>query len=752
MAAPRRNLLIGKGERLFEDGKWPSSRGGKASPYTLEQQRSLFIPTLVDLVNRAAELPAEIAPRGEVAAKITIHPEFLAKSYFPTSLLHQTGMRLIGSRAIDITPRAMVKEDKEPERRPTAVLLVAGTAEIFARTISLLNSKNTPAATKLNFTHIEALEPLLAHDKKKGLDLANLEGWTEVVLHASLADEDIKSAFFDLAEKSGGLLNRDRARTIGGLTFLPLKTPDEEVPEFIRAIEDFTHLRAVRNMPFLAQDPEVYEAATERTQEISPPFPDGPAMASDFRALILDGGFAAGLLPWVNASDAAGVPSKASSLSHGLAVTSAFLFGSIEDGQQQLQAPFCNVEHVRVLPSTATDTKVGDVIDRIIATLQAARDVGQPYSLANLSLGPRLPIVDDDPHEWTVRLDDFLSLGDLFMTVAAGNDGSAGQDLGRVQPPADAVNAFTVGASDDHHAKAKRAPYSCLGPGRSPGLVKPDVVAFGGAQNRPMRLVDPITGMVNKHAGTSYAAPLALRLAAGLMASVSEPVSPSMLHALLVSKAQFNARHGHNQLEIGWGILPATVDDILYSPEDEVVVMYQGVIAKGQPIRARIPLPAGLDVEEKALIGATFVYRAPIDPAHPVSYTRAGLEILFQPDSQTSTPFFSRTEFDTEQTLRDDALKWEACRHRQKKVPIGIMTDPSFVIRYQGRDEGAPDPDPVKGADGTLLPAADQPSALPFALVIRIRVASAPNLSELVLEQFSVLSEVELRAKVDVTT
>ncbi|WP_242890210.1 S8 family peptidase [Stenotrophomonas maltophilia] len=751
MAEQRRNLLIGRGERLFEDGKWPPGRGGKPAPYSLEQQRSLFTPTLNELAARATQTPLTIAPRNEIAAKITIHPEFLAKSYFPSSLLHQSGVRLIGSRAIDITPRAMTR-DKEPVRRPTAVLLIAGTAEAFGRMNSLLNSASSPNATKVDITRVEAIEPFLPIDRKRGLDLANLDSWTEVVLHASLGDEDIRNAFYDLAENAGAFLKRDRARTIGGLTFLPVKAPENGVQDFIRSVEFFTHLRAIRNMPVLAEDPNLYENDVERTQEIAPDIPPGPAVAGDFRALILDGGFSSGLLPWVKAMDAAGVPPKATNLSHGHAVTSAFLFGSIEDGQDSIAAPYCEVDHVRVLPSTATDTKVGDVIDRIISTLQAARDEGKPYTLANLSLGPRLPIVDDDPHEWTVRLDDFLSLGDLFMTVAAGNDGSAGQDLGRVQPPADAVNAFSVGASDNHHAKSKRAPYSCLGPGRSPGLVKPDVVAFGGASNKPMRLVDPLTGMLSKHAGTSYSAPLALRLAAGLMASVDEYVSPSMLHALLVSKAQFNSRNGHNQLEVGWGVLPAAVDDILYSAEDEVVVMYQGVIAKGQPIRARVPLPAGLDIEEKAVIGATFVYRAPIDPAHPVSYTRAGLEILFQPDSQVSHSFFSRTEFDTEQTLRDDALKWEACRHRQKRVPIEIMTDPSFVIRYQGRDEGASDADPVKGQDGTPLPAAEQPSALPFALVIRIRVPSEPNLAKLVLEQYSVLSEVALRVQVQNVT
>lgn len=74
------------------------------------------------------------------------------------------------------------------------------------------------------------------------------------------------------------------------------------------------------------------------------------------------------------------------------------------------------------------------------------------------------------------------------MTVAVGNDGAHGQNRGRIQPPADAVNAFAVGASGGSHEKAGRASYSCLGPGRSPGVVKPDAIAFGEAKGSPLRL------------------------------------------------------------------------------------------------------------------------------------------------------------------------------------------------------------------------------------------------------------------------
>jgi len=746
---PRRNLLIGRGERLLQDGIWPTSGRTKPEPYSLEQQRSLFVPVLDRLARLARETQSSLMPRGEVAAKLTIHPQFLAKSYFPESLLRASGLRLIGSRATDVTPRRMVR-NTEPREMPTATLIVAGTERDFTQASRLLQAGDLSAAMIGQINRLERVEPFAPSDRKRGLDLAHFDGWAETVLHASFEDRDVINAFIDRLRELGGNVDRDRARTVGGLTFLPLHVEESGAPELIRGIEDFTHLRAIRNMPLLGQDPVELESRMTRSAEPAPPLPTESAIDESLRAVIFDGGCTPGLLPWVNASDAPGVPAVATDLLHGESVSSAFLFGSIKMAQTTLPRPYCNVDHVRVLPSTATDLRVGDVIDRIISTLEGARDAGEPYTLANLSLGPRMPIVDDDPHEWTVRLDDFLSLGDLFMTVAVGNDGIQGPDLGRIQPPADAVNAFSVAASDGHHGRALRAPYSCLGPGRSPGLVKPDAAAFGGAAGSPVRLVDAGTGMIKPCFGTSYAAPLALRLAAGIRANVAQDNQPIMLHALMVSRAQWNSRL-HDQTEVGWGILPESVEDILFSAPDEVVVMYQGMIAKGYPIRAAVPLPSGLVASGRIRIGATFAYRAPIDPAHPVNYTRSGLEVRFQPDGITSAPFFSGTDFDAEQTLRRDALKWETCRHKEKTFDPDRLTNPSFLIRYQGREEGGDDGATVRDpVTGLPLPPAEQPSALPFALVVRIRVPDVTDLADHVLQQFNVLTEVPLRTEIQV--
>lgn len=312
MNTPRRNLLIGQGERLIHDGTWATGKSNKPDPYTIEQQRSIFSPVLEGLAEYARAQPPHLAPRQEVAAKLTIHPQFLAKSYFPSSLLQNTGLRLIGSRSAEVTPRRMVRE-KPPIEMPTATLIVAGTSDNFLKANRLLQSPTLSKVMQGDFSRLERIEPFLAGDRKRGLDLAHFDGWAETVLHASFEDKDVLRAFHKVVTESGADTDLDRARTIGGLTFLPLHVPVDIALEFVRAVEEFTHLRAIRNMPFLSQDPVDIDESVSRSLAFAPPLPDGPADDEATRAVIFDGGFTPGLLPWVSASDAPGVPSPASS-------------------------------------------------------------------------------------------------------------------------------------------------------------------------------------------------------------------------------------------------------------------------------------------------------------------------------------------------------------------------------------------------------------------------------------------------------
>ncbi|MDR1423865.1 MAG: S8 family serine peptidase [Azoarcus sp.] len=104
----------------------------------------------------------------------------------------------------------------------------------------------------------------------------------------------------------------------------------------------------------------------------------------------------------------------------------------------------------------------------------------------------------------------------------------------RVQVPSDCVNALAVGATNDIGEGWARASYSAIGPGRSPGVVKPDLMAFGGDGDKYFHVLSPgKTPSLAPQRGTSFASPYLLRNAVGIRAILGAALSPLAIKALL---------------------------------------------------------------------------------------------------------------------------------------------------------------------------------------------------------------------------
>ena len=226
--------------------------------------------------------------------------------------------------------------------------------------------------------------------------------------------------------------------------------------------------------------------------------------------------------------------------------------------------------------------------------------LSRQYQFINLSLGPDLPIEDTDVHAWTSVIDDLLSDGDTLMTVAIGNNGQMDRASGnaRVQVPSDCVNALAVGAANDTEATWARAPYSAVGPGRSPGVIKPDLMAFGGNAGNYFHVLSPgKKAALSPQLGTSFASPYLLRSAVGIRAILGAELSPLAIKALLVHAADAAT---HDKLEVGWGKVPEDLMSIITCPEGVARVVYQGELKPGKYLRASLPLPIG-GLKEKSM-------------------------------------------------------------------------------------------------------------------------------------------------------
>ncbi|MEQ8837225.1 MAG: S8 family serine peptidase, partial [Lacipirellulaceae bacterium] len=295
-------------------------------------------------------------------------------------------------------------------------------------------------------------------------------------------------------------------------------------------------------------------------------------------------------------------------------------------------APPVSVISFRVLPTS--DPLDVDLFEAIVVIEQAV-PARNDIMVFNLSFGPRGPIEDDTLSRFTYVLDTLATTHKVAFCVAVGNDGDVvGEE--RIQSPADLVHGLGVGAFTLDSAKPVHAPYSCQGPGRECGKVKPDLSAFGGCDNTPIHLVSTSDSEKVLWWGTSFASPLASRLNAQAIALFDR--STALLgRALLVHAANFPGKAKQAKKSdslLGHGCLPESIDDVLLCEDDSVTVVFQGDILPGRMAKLPIPWPSNVTIPGMIDVHWTVAALAPVDPMHPGDYTSCCLEETFYPNAQ----------------------------------------------------------------------------------------------------------------------
>jgi hypothetical protein len=685
------NFLIGRGELLTHDIKGPKRAMGKAEVYTLAQARQRLAPQFATAAEVLDALPAAACPGDFGVARLMMNPSFIARSFFPTGMLRAIGLESIGSRTVKVTPEAWTRKGS-PKECTTTELFVAGKRRAFRNIIERTQEFEAQADEAADLTHIERFTAFAPTER-----IASFGGpkdrFFEVGIHL-IPDEDatvVQRPFIVFAESAGLKVHAELEFTTGNLWFVPV----EGARDAIEKLAQFVFVRVIRPVPkFRGFRPILRTTGIALHCNL----PVEQALSSEPRVAILDGGLPEHhpIAPWLRTyrrlDDSAADDSEG--LDHGLGVTSAFLFGPIKPGGTA-QRPFAPVDHLRVLDD---DAKTEDPLE-LYRTLGFVEQVllSRSYEFINLSLGPDLPVEDREVHAWTSVIDDLLSDGDTLMTVSVGNNGERDRESGnaRVQVPSDCVNALAIGAADSNEdGKWSRATYSAIGPGRSPGVVKPDLIAFGGDPEKYFHVLT--TGAkptLGPQLGTSFAAPYLLRSAVGIRAILGAELTPLAIRALLVHAADTNS---HDKTEVGWGKVPEDIMSVIACPDGVARVVYQGELKPGKYLRATLPLPAG-GLTGNVRLKATFCYASPTDPQDAAAYTRAGLEVVFRPHDEkvkdgkanaATKGFFDLKKYATEQERRSDLGKWETVLHGDKTMRGSSLKSPVFDIHYNAREAG----------------------------------------------------------------
>ncbi|TSD48600.1 S8 family peptidase [Rhodococcus sp. KBS0724] len=730
MASSNRNFILGYGERLVKPINAPPSQLIKADAYTIEEAFVRLAPMASAAVAAFDSLPDLARPRDEVVGVITLHPEWIAKSYYPQQLLNSTGLRAVGSKPVEITPSKWTRKG-DPEPRPSTDLFVAGERSAFRDWAQILNSGQL-SASSAEITQIETIRAATVSERLKvGIESEEPADFYEIVLHATSSGSSsyILEGFVEYADSIGVTALADRRVFAGGLCFMPVGTDSSGASE----LSKFSFLRTARPLPRLRSLSPI-ERSTPATNVPPSALPDADAVDPNVTIAVFDGGLAPSDLDrWADAHDPIGIGlADDVYLDHGHNVTSALLFGSLTPGRPA-ERPFTRVHHHRVLDdnSHSDPLELFDVLERIVNILEQ-----RPYEFVSMSIGPALPIEDDEVHVWTAKLDEMWSSGAVLAAVAVGNTGEMDRASGnaRVQVPSDCVNSLGIGAADSSTADWRRAAYSSVGPGRSPGLIKPDVLSFGGGEKEPFYVYGTDAPALRHTAGTSFATPATIRLAAGVRAHFGNHLTPVALKALLINASSSRSELARN--EVGWGRIPSTLDELVICPDGTARVVYQGKIRPGGWTRAALPLPEG-DLDGMITVRATFCFFAPVDPQDPGNYTQAGLEVVFRPHLEkfdnpdaanpSTKSFFKRSDYMHEDELRIDAHKWETTLHRSQRFQSKTLHRSVFDIHYNAREGGSQ---------------SRATEELSYALVISLESAKTPDLYDRVVRTYATQLEV----------
>lgn len=721
-------FLIGNGERLTQTEKFISSpKPEKLPAYTLSEAATRLAPRLGQTVRSVSSLPAMARPRGEAIALVTLHPEFLAKTLFPASLFAGIGLRAVGSRARRISPQKWTPKHKPVAHEPETIeLYVAGSTESFVRWSHMLELGSEYFRGADELARIEDVRPLESLDDQGRVRIPQVSTET-LLLEASIhlpGEEDgmIWSAFCNYAASLGVKIMHEFVVTVPGLTFAPVHVPRGVVT----VLAQFSFLRTLRPVVKLRglPGPRVTRSAGA---VFSPPVL--PPLNPSIRVAILDGGVPENHgLPHVSSYPAPGVSyADPAFLDHGMAVTGAFLWGSLHAGPS---TTYTSVDHFRVLDTN--DLHDNDL--NAYQVLRRVRDVIETgsHDIFNLSLGPNMSVDDDEVHPWTSTLDDLAADGSRLIIAAAGNNGAMPDPLCRVQVPSDGVNCLCVGASDRPDKGWQRAPYSAKGPGRRPGFTKPDLVAFGGGDKVAFRVVRRrgLNHTLDDDTGTSFSTPLVTRAAAALRSVFSSNLHPLTLKCLLIHSAD---QGGHAIEDVGWGRLAPELE-LPLCPDNTARVIYQGELPPKQLLRARIPVPRGLT--GKVEISTTICYATEVRASDPLNYTNSGVEVCYRPNAKKHAinkdtgregtyakpaPFFKKAAYATEEESRTRDRKWETVLHATKRVDASKLLDSVFDLHFI----------PRLGARDHATPA-----HIRYAMVISVHAPKHPDIYERVLAGF----------------
>jgi hypothetical protein len=279
----------------------------------------------------------------------------------------------------------------------------------------------------------------------------------------------------------------------------------------------------------------------------------------------------------------------------------------------------------------------------------------------NLSLGSKLEINPNFISPEAAILDRIQYENDIIFVVAGTNRDSSEKQPKAIGTPADSINSIVVNSVDSDNRPAS---YNRKGPVLS-FFTKPDISYYGGDGKNLIRVCTPTGEALVK--GTSFAAPWISRKMSYLIDILG--LSREVAKALLINSATGWNKQKFDSSQIGHGIVPMKIDDVVRCQEDEIQFVLSGVSEKYDTYNYNIPVPISKE-KHPFIAKATLCYFPCCSRNQGVDYTNTELEIQFgRLNEKSIKPIDNNYQsseienFTWEEDARKLFRKWDNVKH-----------------------------------------------------------------------------------------
>lgn len=243
----------------------------------------------------------------------------------------------------------------------------------------------------------------------------------------------------------------------------------------------------------------------------------------------------------------------------------------------------------------------------------------------NLSLGSTREIKENFISPEAAELDRIQNDYDVIFVVSGTNKLPEERNIvKKIGAPADSLNSIVVNAVNFH---GQAASYTRVGPVLS-FFKKPDLSYYGGdgavAQEKIVVCQDTLGAAYV--CGTSFAAPWVTRKLAYLIYIMG--LSREVAKALLIDAAAGWNRQDRISMELGYGIVPKHIREIIQTEDDEIRFTLMGATEEYETFNYNLPIPSEKG-KHPFYARATLVYFPVCERTQGVDYTSTELDLHF---------------------------------------------------------------------------------------------------------------------------